>query len=64
MRMSKDSNKDILSRMSDKELLTVCINDQNLWNNDCDEDFLKKRLDKYHGISLYKEKNETWRDFF
>ena len=58
----KDVDREILSKVDDKELLKVCSIDKRFWNDVCDDDFLKRRLlSKYPGIEKYKE---AWKDFF
>ena len=58
----KDVDREILSKVDDKELLKVCSVDKRFWNDVCDDDFLRRRfLNKYPGIERYKE---TWKEFF
>ncbi len=59
----KDVDREILSHLPDKELLTVCTIDKRFWNEVCDDDFLKRRLRKYPGIEKYKGE-ESWKKFF
>ncbi len=59
----KDLDREILSKMNDIELLTVCQIDKRFYYDICDDNFLRRRLNKYQGIEKYK-KNETWKQFF
>ena len=61
----KDLDREILKWVNDSELLKICSVDKRVWNNVCDDDFLKRRLtQKYPGINKFKIKNETWKNFF
>ena len=60
----KDLDREILSKMPDRELLTVCKVDKRFYNEVCDDNFLRRRLSKYPGIEKYKQKDETWKQFF
>lgn len=60
----KDVDREILSNVSDKELLTVCSLNKKFYHDVCDDNLLLRRLSKYPGIEQYKEKNETWKRFF
>ena len=42
----KDLDREILSKVDDTELLTVCSVDKRMWNEVCDDDFMKRRLMK------------------
>ena len=58
----KDLDREILSKVNDTELLTVCSVDKRMWNEVCDDDFLRRRLERTHpDVLQYKE---TWKDFF
>ena len=58
----KDLDREILGRVDDKELLTVCSVDKRMWNEVCDDNFLRRRLEKNHpDVLQYKE---TWKEFF
>ena len=35
-----------------------------MWNEVCDDNFLRRRLSKYPGIDQYKRENESWKQFF
>ena len=35
-----------------------------MWNEVCDDHFLKRRLSKYSGIERYKKEDESWKQFF
>jgi hypothetical protein len=61
----RDLDREILSKLDDKELLKVCSIDKYTWNTVCDDAFLKRRLlNKYPEIEKYKNKRETWKYFF
>ena len=56
----KDLDREILNKVNDADL--VCSVDKRMWNEVCDDDFLRRRLEKNHpGVVQYKE---TWKDFF
>ena len=58
----KDLDREILNKVNDADLLKVCSVDKRMWNEVCDDDFLRRRLEKNHpGVVQYKE---TWKDFF
>ena len=63
----RDVDREILSKLNDKELLKACSIDKNTWKNVCDDGFLKRRLlVKYPEIEKYKKINEreSWKQFF
>ena len=61
----KDVDREILSKLDDRELLKACSIDKYTWNTVCDDVFLKSRLlAKYPGIERYKLEEETWKAFF
>ena len=61
----KDTDREILKHVDDKELLKVCSLNRKFWNEVCDENFLRRRLlMKYPEIEKYKKEKETWRRFF
>ena len=60
----KDIDREILKWISDKDLLKVCTVDRKTWYEVCDDNFLKRRLNKYPGIEKYKNGNESWKRFF
>ena len=60
----KDVDREILKHVSDKELLGACSVDRRMWNEVCDDSFLRRRLNKYPGIEIYKDEKETWKQFF
>ena len=61
----KDVDRELLKHVSDKELLVVCSVDRRMWNEVCDDNFLRRRLTvKYPALEKYKKENETWKDFF
>ena len=60
----KDTDREILKHVSDKELLGACSIDRRMWNDVCDDAFLRMRLSKYHGIEKYKKDDESWKQLF
>ena len=61
----KDVDREILRHVDDKELLQTCSINRRMWNEVCDDAFLRRRLvSKYSGIEKYKLKDETWKRFF
>ena len=58
----KDLDQLILSRIPDKQLLTICQINKRFYYHVCDDDFLKRRLSKYPNIEKYREEN--WKRFF
>ena len=61
----KDVDREILSKLHDKELLKTCSIDKYTWNTVCDDAFLRRRLTiKYPKIEQYKKKEESWKSFF
>ena len=60
----KDTDREILSHLPDRELLMVCTINKRMWNEVCDDNFLKRRLTRYPGISKFKKENESWKQFF
>ena len=61
---SKDIAREILKYVDDKRLLKICSISKKMWNEICNDDFLRKRLVKYPDIEKYKQIDETWRRFF
>lgn len=59
----KDVDREILKHVDDRDLLNVCRVDRRMWNEICDDSFLRRRLSKYPGIEKYKGK-ESWKEFF
>lgn len=60
----KDTDREILKHVDDKDLLKICLVDKRMWNSVCDDNFLQRRLSKYPGIEKYKKENESWKTFF
>ena len=61
----KDTDREILSKLDDKELLKTCSINKYTWEKVCDDAFLKRRLlSKYPEIGKYKREGETWKHFF
>lgn len=60
-----DLDREILSKLDNRELLRACSIDKHTWNKVCNDDFLRRRLiQKYPEIETYKHKNESWKQFF
>ena len=58
----KDLDREILGRVDDADLLAACSVDKRMWNEVCDDNFMKRRLlQKYPGIEKYKP---SWKEFF
>ena len=61
----KDVDREILKHVDDESLLKACSINRRMWNEICDDAFLRRRLvSKYSGIEKYKLENETWKRFF
>jgi hypothetical protein len=60
----KDTDREVLKWIADRELLKVCSIDRKTWNEVCDDNFLKRRLSRYPNIQKYKKQNESWKEFF
>ena len=61
----RDLDREILSKIDDREVLKVCSIDKYTWNTICDDLFLNRRLiAKYPEIEQYKMKDESWKSFF
>ena len=61
----KDTDREILKWANDEDLLRICSVDRKMWNEVCDDAFLRRRLiAKYPGIEKYKKKDESWKHFF
>jgi hypothetical protein len=60
----KDTDREILKYIDDKELLRVCSIDKRTWTEVCDDNFLRRRLNKYPEIEQYKPSNQSWKQFF
>ena len=60
----KDLDREVLKHVDDKELLKICRINKKMWNEICDEWFLKRRLSKYVDIERYKKDDESWKRFF
>lgn len=59
----KDVDREILKWVDDKDLLEICTVDRKTWNEVCDDNFLKRRLNKYPGIEKFKNSDESWKRF-
>jgi len=61
----KDTDREILGKLDDLELLKTCSIDRYTWEKICDDAFLKRRLlSKYPEIEQYKLETESWKRFF
>lgn len=60
----KDIDREIFSKLGDRYLLKVSSVDKNTWYKTCDDNFLKRRLQKYPEIENYKRDGENWKTFF
>jgi ankyrin repeat protein len=61
----KDVDREILSKLDDRELLKTCSIDKYTWGTVCDDAFLRRRLlSKYSEIEQYKSEEESWKKFF
>ena len=61
----KDVDREILKHLPDKELLVACRANKRMWNDVCDDNFLRRRLrEKYGEVEKYKKRNESWKRFF
>lgn len=61
----RDVDREILSKIDDKDLLKTCSIDKYTWEKVCDDGFLQRRLGKkYPEIEQYKMEGESWKRFF
>lgn len=60
----KDVDREVLKHIDDKDLLKACSADRRMWNEVCNDNFLRRRLSKYPEIEQYKRENESWKQFF
>ena len=60
----KDVDREILKWIDNTELLKICSVNRKTWHDVCDVNFLRKRLNIYTNIDQYKNKNESWKEFF
>ena len=61
----KDVDREILKHVDDEELLKFCSLDRKTWNEVCDDNFLRRRLNNnYPGTNQYKKDDESWKQFF
>ena len=60
----KDVDREVLKHVDDKELLKICRINKKMWNDVCDDNFLKRRLAKYPEIEKYRKNNESMKRFF
>ena len=58
----KDLDREILSKISDEELIKIWSINKKFYYDVCDDDFLKRRLNKYPNIEKYKV--GSWKQFF
>ena len=60
----KDIDREILKWIDDEELLKICGVNRKTWNEVCDDNFLRRRLNMYSDVDRYKKENENWKIFF
>ena len=60
----KDVDREVLKWIDDKDLLKVCTINRKTWYEVCDDNFFKRRLNKYPGIEKCKIPLESWKRFF
>ena len=61
----KDTDREILKYVGDRELLKVCAIDRRFWNDVCDSNFLRIRLtNKYPEIEKYKSGKNLGKNSF
>lgn len=60
----KDIDREILKYIDDEELLRICSLNRRMWYETCDDNFLRRRLNKYLNIEKCKTENENWKRFF
>jgi len=61
----KDLDREIASKLGDRDLLSICSVSTYFMNEVCNDNFLKMRLlSKYQYIDQYKDASQTWRKFF
>ena len=61
----KDVDREILKHVLDEDLLKICSLNRRMWNEVCDDGFLRRRLRNINSeIEKYKKENETWKRFF
>ena len=58
----KDLDREILSKISDEELIKIWSINKKFYYDVCDNNFLRRRLNKYTDIEKYK--NSCWKQFF
>lgn len=60
---NKDADREILSKLEDKELLQACSINRYFKYSVCNDEFFKRRLMKYPNIEKYRG-DKNWRRFF
>lgn len=61
----KDTDREVLKYVEDKDLLKVCSINKKMWYEVCDDNFMRRRLNfKYTDVEKYKKEDETWKRFF
>ena len=60
----KDIDRERLKWIDDDELLKICSLNRKMWNEVCDDNFLRRRLNKYQNLEKCKKENESWKEFF
>ncbi len=59
----RDLDREILNKLNDKDMLKVCRINKYFYNHVCDDDYLRKRFNKYENIEEYRS-DETLKYFF
>ena len=60
----KDVDREVLRHVDDKELLKVCSLNRKMWYEVCDDNFLRRRLNKYPNVEKCRNENESWKLFY
>lgn len=60
----KDLDREILKYIPEENLLKLCAINNRMYNEVCDDDFIKRRLSKYSNIENYKSSSQSWKRFF
>jgi hypothetical protein len=55
----KDLDREILKRIPDGNLLKACTINKKMYNEVCDDAFIKRRLSKYPNLEIYKESDKS-----
>ena len=60
----KDTDRELLKHVEDQKLLRVCSINKKMWYEVCDDNFIRRRLEKFKEVEKYKKGNESWKKFF